>query len=63
MMVPDIPAECPDDRPSRRYLIHERDAKFCEWFRPTLMAGGVGPLKLPPRSPILNALPGLGAIG
>ncbi len=40
---------------SRRYLIHDHDAKFCESFRSTLMAGGVGPLKLPPRSPNLNA--------
>jgi hypothetical protein len=40
---------------SRRYLIHDRDAKFCESFRSTLVAGGVGPWKLPPRSPNLNA--------
>jgi putative transposase len=41
--------------PSRRYVLHDRDAKFCESFRSTLMAGGVGPLKLPPRSPNLNS--------
>ncbi len=42
---------------SRRYLIHDRDAKFCESFRSTLMAGGVGPLKLPPRSRNLILFP------
>jgi putative transposase len=40
---------------SRRYLLHDRDAKFSESFRDTLAAGGVKPLKLPARSPNLNA--------
>jgi putative transposase len=40
---------------SRRYVLHDRDAKFSESFRDTLTAGGVKPLKLPARSPNLNA--------
>ena len=39
----------------RRYLLHDRDAKFCAEFRETLAAGGVKCLRLPPRSPNLNA--------
>jgi hypothetical protein len=39
----------------RRYLLHDRDAKFSESFRDTLAAGGVKALKLPARSPNLNA--------
>jgi putative transposase len=38
-----------------RYLLHDRDTKFCESFRAVLKAGGVTPLKLPARSPNLNA--------
>jgi hypothetical protein len=38
-----------------RYLLHDRDAKFCPEFRETLAAGGVKCLRLPPRSPNLNA--------
>jgi hypothetical protein len=37
------------------YLLHDRDTKFCESFREVLKAGGVKPLKLPARSPNLNA--------
>ena len=37
------------------YLPHDRDTKFCESFREVLKAGGVKPLKLPARSPNLNA--------
>jgi hypothetical protein len=40
---------------SRRYLLHDRDTKFCESFRSVVEAGGVKPLKLPARSPNLNA--------
>ena len=40
---------------SRCYLLHDRDTKFSESFRDTLAAGGVKPLKLPARSPNLNA--------
>ena len=38
-----------------RYLLHDRDAKFCPEFCETLAAGGVKSLRLPPRSPNLNA--------
>jgi transposase len=38
-----------------RYLLHDRDTKFCSSFRNTVTAGGVEPLTLPPRSPNLNA--------
>ena len=38
-----------------RYVLHDRDTKFCAEFRETLAAGGVKCLRLPPRSPNLNA--------
>ena len=38
-----------------RYLLHDRDAKFCASFDSLLKCGGVEPLKLPPHSPNLNA--------
>ena len=38
-----------------RYLLHDRDQKFCREFRDTLAAGGVKCLPLPVRSPNLNA--------
>jgi transposase len=40
---------------SCRYLLHDHDTKFCESFREIVKAGGVTPLKLPARSPNLNA--------
>jgi putative transposase len=40
---------------NRRYVLHDRDAKFCASFRKTLRSGGIQPLALPPRSPNLNA--------
>jgi putative transposase len=40
---------------NRRYVLHDRDAKFCASFRETLESGGIKPLVLPPRSPNLNA--------
>jgi transposase InsO family protein len=39
----------------KRYLIIDRDAKFCEAFREILKDEDVKPLRLPPRSPNLNA--------
>jgi hypothetical protein len=36
-------------------VLHDRDTKFCTEFRKTLAAGGVKCLRLPPRSPNLNA--------
>ncbi len=38
-----------------RYLIHDRDAKFCQSFRLIIESGGVTPVRLPTRSPNLNA--------
>jgi len=39
----------------QRYVLHDRDTKFCEEFRETLAAGGVKCLRLPALSPNLNA--------
>ena len=39
----------------RRYVLHDRDTKFCWLFRETLKAGGIKPLQLPAQSPNLNA--------
>jgi transposase InsO family protein len=39
----------------QRYVLHDRDTKFCGRFRSILRDGGVEPLKLPARSPDLNA--------
>src|SRR5437763_1355642 len=38
-----------------RYLLHDRDAKFCESFRELIKTGSVNPLRLPARSPNLNS--------
>jgi putative transposase len=38
-----------------RYLLHDRDAKFCAQFDSVLQAVGIRTLKLPPRGPNLNA--------
>jgi transposase InsO family protein len=38
-----------------RYVLHDRDTKFCASFRDILDADGVKPLALPARSPNLNA--------
>jgi len=38
-----------------RYLIHDRDGKYCPAFDETVRDGGVRPVRLPPRSPNLNA--------
>jgi putative transposase len=39
-----------------RYLLHDRDAKFCESFRELIRTGSVNPLRLPARSPNLNGV-------
>jgi putative transposase len=39
----------------KRYLIHDRDPFFSSAFRETLASAGVETVKLPPRSPNLNA--------
>jgi hypothetical protein len=38
-----------------RYLLHDRDAKFCPSFRELIKTGSVKPLRLPARSPNLNS--------
>jgi len=37
-----------------RYLLHDRDAKFCQSFRELIKTGSVNPLRLPARSPNLK---------
>ena len=39
----------------RRYLLHDRDSKFCSSFRQLVESGGVHALALPARSPNLNS--------
>lgn len=39
----------------KRYLIHDRDSKYTDQFRGIMRDSGVSPLKLPRRSPNLNA--------
>src|SRR5450432_2348157 len=38
-----------------RYLLHDRDTKFCAVFLDVLRSSGIRPLALPPSSPNLNA--------
>jgi len=38
-----------------RFVLHDRDTKFCAPFRDTLRSAGVRPLTLPARSPNLNS--------
>ena len=38
-----------------RYLLHDRDTKFCQSFRELIESGGVKPIRLPARSPNLNS--------
>jgi len=38
-----------------RYLIHDRDTKYCKSFRDIVESGAVKTLPLPARSPSLNA--------
>ena len=39
----------------KQYLIMDRDTKFCESFRQFLNNEGIEPVRLPPRSPNMNA--------
>ena len=39
----------------QRYLLHDRDTKFCAAFLDVLRSSGIQPLALPPQSPNLNA--------
>ena len=41
-----------------RYLLHDRDGKYCPAFLEMLKSSGVKPLALPARSPNLNAFAG-----
>ncbi len=47
------PATCYLDR--CRYVLHDRDTKFCASFRSVLAEGGVKTIPHPARSPNLNA--------
>ena len=49
--------ECVERRRLRqhRYLLHDRDAKFCRAFADVLQSSGIRCLTLPARSPNLNA--------
>jgi putative transposase len=38
-----------------RYVLHDRDTKFCASFRSALASGGVKTIPLPAKSPNLNA--------
>jgi putative transposase len=38
----------------RRYLLHDRDRKYCQGFREVLGTGGIEPIALPARSANLN---------
>ena len=38
-----------------RYLLHDRDAKFCASFRELIESGSVKTIRLPARSPNLNS--------
>lgn len=50
--ITDVDAGC---LRGRRYLILDRDAKYCDAFRNVLVREGVHVIRLPPRSPNLNA--------
>jgi putative transposase len=39
----------------QRYLLHDRDTRFCAAFQDVLRSSGIRPLAIPPRSPNLNA--------
>jgi putative transposase len=40
---------------NRRYLLHDRDRKYCQGFRDVIREGGIEPIALPAKSPNLNA--------
>jgi putative transposase len=44
-----------NSQPASRYLLHDRDGKYCPGFDAVFESAGIKPLKLPPQSPNLNA--------
>ncbi len=40
-----------------KYLIHDRDTKFCKSFRAIIASMGIKPIRLPPQSPKMNLIP------
>jgi putative transposase len=52
-------AQCDDEEngflANCRYLLHDRDSKYCPSFRQVIETGTVRTIPLPPRSPNLNA--------
>ncbi len=46
---------CDEFAVAPRYLIHDMDTKFCKKFLKTLRSGGLKTIKIPPRSPNMNA--------
>ena len=46
---------CDEPMSEAHYLIHDRDTKYTREFRDLLKASGIEPLRLPARSPNLNA--------
>jgi putative transposase len=46
------------DIPDMKYLIMDGDKKFCRSFKEILKSEGIKPVRLPPRSPNLNAFAG-----
>ena len=38
-----------------RYLIHDRDTKFCKSFRAIIASMGIKPIRIPPQSPRMNS--------
>ena len=38
-----------------KYLIHDRDTKFCKSFQSILVSMGIKPIRLPPQSPKMNS--------
>jgi len=50
------PTDCEDGfLNGTRYLLMDRDGKFCAAFREIVKSEGARPLRLPPKSPNLNA--------
>jgi putative transposase len=46
---------CGEPMSEASYLIHDRDSKYTRDFRNLLKSSGIEPIRLPPKSPNLNA--------